>query len=56
MDKMTEKDFIRDFAKRWNKKLSGLTLGTDAVRHYPGWVNLEHMLKVFLRAYKIRSK
>ena len=48
--KMNEEEFINQFARKWNYKLLKHTR-----KVLIGWFNIEHMLRVFLRAYNWRK-
>jgi len=65
MTKPTDNEFIQNFAKKWNEKLTKHTYSVSVnepdtfdrkAKLYIGWMNLEVMLKVFLRAYKKKEK
>jgi len=50
--KYNEEEFINKFARKWNYKLQKYTKGFAII----GWINLEYMFRVFLRAYKWRNE
>ena len=55
MKKINENEYIEKFARRWNEKLTDFTTSEeDERKNYVGWVNLKHMLKIFLNGYKKR--
>ena len=47
---MNENEFINQFARKWNYKL--MRYMGEKHKISIGWLNLEYMFKVFLRAYK----
>ena len=49
-EKLSENEFIEKFARRWNEKFK---IHCD---EYVGWINIERMLRLFLKAYKRRKK
>ena len=47
--KIPEREFVEKFARKWNWKLLKFN------KVLTGWINLEYMLRVFLRAYNWRK-
>ena len=48
---------IEKFTKKWNYKLTKYTgYLPGGGKYLIGWLNLEHMFRVFLRAYNWRNK